>query len=83
MLESITLGIIQGIVEWLPVSSEGFLVLAQVNLFDSSAPLEELIKISLFLHLGTFLAALFYFWEDVKNLSKKIFRFLVGFKRTF
>lgn len=73
MLESIILGIIQGVAEWLPVSSEGFLVLAQVKLFNSAEPLEELIRISLFLHLGTFLAALFYFWEDVKELSGKLF----------
>ncbi|MDX1608017.1 MAG: undecaprenyl-diphosphate phosphatase [Candidatus Spechtbacterales bacterium] len=75
MLESLTLGALQGIVEWLPVSSEGFLTLAQVKLFGSEEPLKELIRISLFLHLGTFLAALFYFFEDVLNLSKKLFKF--------
>lgn len=74
MLQNIILGIIQGVVEWLPVSSEGFLVLAQVQLFGSEEPLRELIRISLFLHLGTFLAALLYFWEDVKNLTFKVFR---------
>ncbi|MDX1535870.1 MAG: undecaprenyl-diphosphate phosphatase [Candidatus Spechtbacterales bacterium] len=89
-MESIILGTIQGIAEWLPVSSEGLLVLAQVGLFESSSPLQELIRISLFLHFGTFLAALVYFRRDVVNIllsvlkrkeadkeTKKITNFLV------
>ena len=58
MQESIILGIIQGIVEWLPVSSEGILVLVQTNFLDIE--LAEAVRFALFLHLGTFLAALLY-----------------------
>ena len=67
MLEQIILGIIQGITEWLPISSEGVIVLVAKNFFDEQA-LEIIIKQALFLHLGTFLAALIYFRKDVWSL---------------
>ncbi|MFH1461296.1 MAG: undecaprenyl-diphosphate phosphatase [Patescibacteria group bacterium] len=89
MMEQIILGIVQGIAEWLPVSSEGLLVLIKTNFF-AGAGMEGLIKQALFLHLGTFLAALFYFRKDVgaflKTLisyrsadqkKKKLFNFLL------
>ncbi|MDP4010447.1 MAG: undecaprenyl-diphosphate phosphatase, partial [Candidatus Spechtbacteria bacterium] len=82
MLESIILGTVQGIAEWLPVSSEGLLVLTQVKLFGSEAPLEELIRISLFLHLGTFFASLIYFWADIKKLTALLAGYLTRKRST-
>ena len=35
MIEEIILGIIQGVAEWLPVSSEGLIVLVKTNFFDN------------------------------------------------
>jgi len=67
IFEAIVLGAIQGIAEWLPVSSEGMIVLVKNNFFGGG-PLTDTIKTALFLHLGTFLAALIYFRRDVKNL---------------
>jgi undecaprenyl-diphosphatase len=72
MFEQIILGIIQGITEWLPVSSEGFIILAKTNLFHSAGTIEEAIRQALFLHFGTFLAALIYFRRDVKELIETI-----------
>jgi undecaprenyl-diphosphatase len=71
MLESIILGTLQGITEWLPISSEGIIVLVKNYFFQSS--LLDLIKFALFLHLGTFFAALIYFWKDVKKLILTLF----------
>lgn len=71
IIENIILGIIQGITEWLPVSSEGMIVLAKVNLFSGQG-LEVPIKLALFLHLGTFFAALIYFRKDVVKILKVI-----------
>ncbi len=68
MTQSIILGIVQGIAEWLPISSEGILVLLEVNIFKSSLSLGSLINYALFLHLGTFLAALIYFRKEVWSL---------------
>jgi undecaprenyl-diphosphatase len=75
VIEYIVLGILQGIFEWLPVSSDGVLVLAQVNLFNSALSLQELLRVALLLHLGTFLSALVYFWSDVVRLTKTLFSY--------
>lgn len=77
MIKQFALGIIQGIAEWLPVSSEGLLVLAQTYFFGQKN-LSDFISQALFLHLGTFLAALVYFRKEVISLprNKKLVRFL-------
>ncbi len=73
MLEGIILGTIQGIAEWLPISSEAVVILVKSKFFGGGS-LTELIKFSLFLHLGTFLAAAWYLREDVIALTKMLFR---------
>ena len=75
MFEQVILGIIQGVAEWLPVSSEGLIILAKTNLFHASGNIEEIIRQALFLHFGTFLAALIYFRQDIRKLIKAIFRY--------
>lgn len=75
MLEAFILGSIQGITEWLPVSSEGVLVLVKSNFFPSEAGLEELIRQSFFLHLGTFFAALLYFRKEVIRIVRSLFSY--------
>ena len=74
MFESIVLGTIQGIAEWLPVSSEGIIVLVKTNFFESKT-LIDTVEIALFLHLGTFLAALVYFRKDVWALVVSLFKY--------
>ena len=74
MTESIVLGIIQGVTEWLPISSEGMIILVKVNLFGSGLDMADLISHALFLHLGTFFAALIYFRKEVIILFKGIFK---------
>ncbi len=75
MFEHIVLGIIQGIVEWLPISSEGMIVLVKTNFFPSEDNFATIIHQALFLHLGTFFAALVYFNKDVAILIKALFQF--------
>lgn len=69
-------GILQGIFEWLPVSSEGILTLFNNYVLKEASPLD----LALFLHLGTLLAVLFYFRKDFKDIlllkDKKLFWFL-------
>jgi len=66
MIEYIILGIIQGIVEWIPISSEGVLALTADSFGLNS------IDIALFLHLGTLFAILVYFYKDwIKVLTFK------------
>jgi len=75
MQESLLLGIIQGITEWLPVSSEGMLVLAQMIISGDAPSLIDAIRFALFLHLGTFFAALVYFRKEVVYLIRQLFSY--------
>ncbi|MBN1923263.1 MAG: undecaprenyl-diphosphate phosphatase [Nanoarchaeota archaeon] len=65
MIELLISGIIQGILEWLPVSSEGF-----VSLFLQNAgyTFEQAVDVALFLHIGTLAATISYFWTDFKKM---------------
>jgi len=75
-LEQIILGIFQGIVEWLPFSSEGILLFIKTVIFnESEINLETFVREALYLHFGTFFAALIYFWKDVKDLFKGAFNY--------
>jgi undecaprenyl-diphosphatase len=73
-LQYIILGIIQGITEWLPISSSGILTLAMSNFFEIT-DISVLLHAALLLHLGTFFAALIYFRKDVWNLTKSLFNY--------
>lgn len=53
------LGLLQGILEWLPISSQGNLVLVMVYLLGFKA--ENALSISIYFHTGTLLSVLFYF----------------------
>lgn len=71
--EYITLGILQGIFEWLPISSEGVVALFSNFLI----PELNAIDVAIFLHAGTLLAVIIYFWKDwLKILSFKDIEFL-------
>lgn len=74
IFQEIILGIIQGVTEWLPISSSGVLTLASYNFFNVVG-IEDLLKKILLLHLGTFLAALVYFRKDVGKLVKTLFKY--------
>lgn len=77
MWEYILLGIVQGIFEWIPVSSEGVLALVSKFLVEDLNPLD----LAIFLHLGTMLAVLVYFYKDWIDLiltkDKDFFKFFV------
>ncbi len=77
MWEYILLGVLQGIFEWIPVSSEGVVALFSrflVKDFNS-------VDLAIFLHSGTLLALLVYFYKDWKDLilikDKEFFKFFL------
>ena len=67
ILQAILLGAIQGVTEFLPVSSSGHLVIFQ-QLFGFA---ESLITFDVMLHLGTLTAVVVFFWKDIFKLSKQ------------
>lgn len=68
IIEQIILGIIQGIAEWLPISSEGMILLAKTAIFKNPASLESMISEALFLHAGSAVAAIICFRKDISRL---------------
>lgn len=74
VLEGLLLGAVQGITEWLPISSEGVITLIQLQLFGRSAA--ESISYALWLHVGTLLASVVYFRREVLHLFKCLPRWL-------
>ena len=76
MLSSIFLGLVQGITEFLPVSSSGHLSLLQ-NFFGLAGSDGNLF-FDVLLHLGTLIAIFVYYWRDILDLLKELVRlFLV------
>lgn len=82
MFEQIVLGTIQGIAEWLPVSSTSLLILTMQNMFHHQDGFQALTQHTMFLHLGTFLAAVIYFRNDVGHLVIAIFKYRAQPKET-
>ncbi|MFH1053014.1 MAG: undecaprenyl-diphosphate phosphatase [Candidatus Woesearchaeota archaeon] len=79
IIEAIILGAVQGITEWLPISSSGHLVLFQ-NLFGIEQPL----IFDVLLHLGSLAVVLLVFWKEILALlsglfgfEKKAFKFVI------
>ena len=70
IIEPILLGIVQGVTEWLPVSSEGISSIVLVNFFGKS--LEEAVFLSIWLHTGTLFAALVYFRKEIVGIIKNL-----------
>ena len=64
ILEIIILGIIQGITEFLPISSSGHLVIAQ-NILGIKSPGNTL---EVLFHFGTLMSVVYVFFEDLKQI---------------
>ena len=69
-LVAILVGIVQGVLEWLPVSSEGSVALV-LTLVANSSP-EVAVQYALFLHAGTAVAATTYYRGDVWTLLRRL-----------
>lgn len=70
IFNAVVLGSIQGLTEFLPISSSGHLLLAHELLkFDVA----DSLTFDVALHLGTLLALLIYFWRDVGQLGQAFF----------
>lgn len=64
-LDALILGILQGITEFLPISSSGHLVLGEAVL---GLDVEALKSFDVAVHIGTLVAIILYFWKDFVGL---------------
>ncbi|MCW3979287.1 MAG: undecaprenyl-diphosphate phosphatase [Candidatus Bathyarchaeota archaeon] len=82
LVASLIVGLLQGLLEWLPISSQGNLVVLMMSVLGLEP--DFALSLSVYLHLGTGLAALVYFREEVLDAIRRdsdsdraLFRFLV------
>jgi undecaprenyl-diphosphatase len=66
-IETVILGIIQGLTEWLPISSTGHLKLFE-NLLDMKVP----ILFDVILHVGTLIVVLVFFRKEVREILSSV-----------
>ncbi len=74
IIEALILGIVQGLTEFLPVSSSGHLELGKAILGDQSLP-EESLLFTVVLHAATALSTIVIFRKDIVDLIKGLFQF--------
>jgi undecaprenyl-diphosphatase len=77
LLQAIILGIIQGLTEFLPVSSSAHLVIAPF-FFGWDIPEEQIFPFDVLVQLGTLLAVIAYFWKDLWGIASA---FITGLLR--
>ena len=71
-LEALILGIVQGLTEYLPVSSSGHLVIGQ-ELFNIGTG-EEKLAFTVLLHVATVLSTVVILWKEIVWLFKDLFK---------
>lgn len=76
VLTAVLLGVLQGLTEWLPVSSSGHLVLAQA-LFGIEAPL----FFDLVLHVGTLLVVVVFFRRAILDIVRSLYTIPSAYSR--
>ena len=74
VITAVLLGIIQGLTEFLPISSSGHLEIAKTILGDNSLPKESLLM-TLVLHGATALSTIVVFRKDIQEIFQGLFQF--------
>ena len=70
MADAAVLGLLQGLFEWLPVSSEGVVAGVYTLIFDAS--LDEAVSFALWLHLGTVPSVLVALRHDFMDIAREV-----------
>lgn len=73
LLQVIMLGIVQGLTEFLPVSSSGHLAVTQMLL---GVPEDRIFFLTVMLHVGTLFSVIVVYWNDLLNIVLEFFRML-------
>ena len=75
LLNALILGIIQGVAEFLPISSSGHLSIAQ-NLLGLGVEGADDVFFDVLLHLGTLGAVFAAYWADIREMALEFFRMI-------
>ncbi len=70
-IQAIIMGVVQGLAEFLPISSSGHLVIMGDLLQISDSTASDMF-LDVILHFGTFLAVIVAFWRDIIELIKEL-----------
>lgn len=71
-MSAVILGALQGITEFLPISSSGHLIIME-SFLKLPITLDQMELFDIFLHGGSLLAIVIYFWKDWVNVFKEFF----------
>jgi len=82
IIDAIILGVIQGVTEFLPVSSSGHLELGKAIIGFEGAG-EESLMMTIILHAATAISTLIVFWKDVKEILAGIFNSQINQQKHF
>lgn len=74
VVKAIIIGIVQGLTEFLPVSSSGHIVIAQ-EILNIHFEEEENLLFAIVLHFATALSTIVIFWKDIIQIFKGLFQF--------
>lgn len=72
LLHAVLLGLIQGVAEFLPISSSGHLAIAE-HLLGQTGAAEIPGFFDVLLHLGTLFAVFAAYWEDIRDMAAELF----------
>lgn len=72
LLYSIFLGLVQGVAEFLPISSSGHLSLLQ-NFLGLRSAEDTSLLFDVLLHLGTLISIFIYYWRDIVDMVREFF----------
>src|SRR3972149_4041997 len=78
LYQGILLGLVQGLTEFLPVSSTGHLVIAQRLIHFDGNP----VAADALLHLGTLVAVVLYFRRELALVAGSVFKWATGRRRS-
>jgi undecaprenyl-diphosphatase len=82
LFDAVILGIVQGLTEFLPISSSAHVQIVQQLLGLSAMPKPQLTAFIATIQLGTEAAVLIYFWKDITRIAKAFFGSLFKGKKT-
>jgi undecaprenyl-diphosphatase len=77
VFDAVLLAVLQGLTEFLPVSSSGHLVLAQ-QLLNLHNP--QIVSFDIFVHFGTLISVVIVFWNDIIEILRSFIKALKTYK---